>query len=139
MKRRLVLALPLSAVAFGLVRFQPMAAQGAGGNGITPGEFLVDPPTLINLGFEWLIDGDANRNAAVEVSYRKTGETTWRAGAAAAAAAWRARSSRASSSTSPSPNMFAGSILDLEPDTELRGAVRADAIPTAYRRAHGRW
>src|SRR6185503_16270711 len=44
---------------------------------VTPGELVVDPPTLINLGFEWLIDGDANRNASVAVSYRKAGETAW--------------------------------------------------------------
>ena len=47
---------------------------------VTPGELVVDPPTLINLGFEWLIDGDANRNASVDVSYRKVGETAWKKG-----------------------------------------------------------
>ena len=46
----------------------------------TPGEFLVDHPTLINLGFEWVIDGDANRNATVEVSYRKQGDAAWKPG-----------------------------------------------------------
>ena len=30
---------------------------------VTPGELVVEHPTLINLGFEWHIDGDANRNA----------------------------------------------------------------------------
>lgn len=44
----------------------------------TPGEFVIEHPTLINLGFEWHIDGDANRNASVDVSYRKQGETSWR-------------------------------------------------------------
>ena len=34
---------------------------------VTPGEFIVDPPTLINLGFEWFVDGDDNRNATVQV------------------------------------------------------------------------
>ena len=29
---------------------------------VTPGEFVIEHPTLINLGFEWHIDGDANRN-----------------------------------------------------------------------------
>ena len=53
---------------------------------VTAGEFLVDPPTLINLGFEWVISGDDNRNAKVEVSYRKKGETTWKSGDAADAA-----------------------------------------------------
>jgi hypothetical protein len=45
-----------------------------------PGELVIDPPTLINLGFEWLIDGDDNRNATVEVSYRRTGNVEWRPG-----------------------------------------------------------
>lgn len=34
----------------------------SGSNAVTPEEFIVEPPTLINLGFEWRIDGDANRN-----------------------------------------------------------------------------
>jgi len=45
---------------------------------VTAGEFIVDPPTLINLGFEWRIEGDDNRNASVDVSYRKKGETQWK-------------------------------------------------------------
>ena len=49
-------------------------------NAVTPGELFVEPPTLINLGFEWRIDGDANRNARVDVSYRKAGEGNWRMG-----------------------------------------------------------
>ena len=57
---------------------------------VTPGELVIEPPTLINLGFEWFIQGDANRNAAVEVSYRKKGAARVEAGAAAAAAAGRA-------------------------------------------------
>ena len=39
----------------------------------TPGELLVDPPTLQNLGFEWFIEGDANRNASVTLAYREQG------------------------------------------------------------------
>ena len=54
-------------------------AQGtdAPGNAVAAGELLVEPPTLINLGFEWSIEGDGNRNAAVEVAYRRQGETAW--------------------------------------------------------------
>ena len=55
-------------------------ASPAASAGVTPGELIVEPPTLINLGFEWRIDGDANRNAKVEVSYRKAGAGTWHAG-----------------------------------------------------------
>ena len=30
------------------------------------GELLIEPPTLINLGFEWFIQSDDSRNAAAE-------------------------------------------------------------------------
>src|ERR1700686_5384332 len=49
-------------------------------NKVKPGEFIIDHPTLINLGFEWLIEGDDNLNAQVEVTYRKQGETQWKQG-----------------------------------------------------------
>ena len=83
---------------------------------VTPGEFFVEPPTLINLGFEWRIEGDVNRNAQVEVSYRKASDAAWKAGMPLL----RLQGEKV---TQPnvfnlvSPNMFAGSILDLEPDT----------------------
>ena len=93
---------------------------------VTPGEFVIEHPTLINLGFEWHIDGDANRNARVEVSFRKQGETGLAAGHAAGAAARRTGLPAQRRSTWSSPNMFAGSILDLEPGTRVRGALRAD-------------
>ena len=100
------------------------AGQGARGrgaapanvNGVTAGDFLIDPPTLINLGFEWFIQGDENRNAAVTVSYRKKGESVWKD----ALPLLRLKGERvyqASQVDVISPNMFAGSILDLEPDT----------------------
>jgi hypothetical protein len=41
---------------------------------VRPGEFLADPPTLENLGFRWYIEGDDNRNASVEIAYRKKGD-----------------------------------------------------------------
>jgi hypothetical protein len=55
-----------------------MAVRANAANATTPGEFLVDPPTLINLGFEWFIQGDDNRNASVDVSYRRQGTTDWK-------------------------------------------------------------
>src|ERR1700719_4090570 len=42
------------------------------------GEFVVEPATLVSLGFEWKISGDDNRNAKVETYYRKKGEQQWR-------------------------------------------------------------
>src|ERR1043166_5847837 len=84
---------------------------------VKPGEFVVEPPTLINLGFEWMIQGDDNRNAAVAVSYRKRGESQWRQGMPLL----RLQNEEIFQGDRldlVSPNMFAGSILDLEPDTE---------------------
>jgi len=85
-------------------------------NSVTPRELVVDHPTLINLGFEWLIDGDANRNASVDVSYRKQGTTEWKRGMPLL----RLQGERIVQQNSWNlvvPNMFAGSILDLEPNT----------------------
>lgn len=52
----------------------PLCAQ----NATTPGRFHVEHPTLHNLGFEWSLSGDANRNAQVAVQFRAAGESTWR-------------------------------------------------------------
>jgi hypothetical protein len=83
---------------------------------VTPGELFVEHPTLINLGFEWRIDGDANRNASVEVSFRKQGETAWRKGMPLLRIQ-NERIYQPNVFNLVSPNMFAGSILDLEPGT----------------------
>lgn len=40
-------------------------------NKVRPGKFIVEPPTLLSLGFEWYIEGDENHNATVKVWYRK--------------------------------------------------------------------
>src|SRR6476619_6847455 len=92
------------------------AGTATAANTTRPGEFVVEPPTLINLGFEWFIDGDDNRNATVAVSYRKVGETRW----LTALPLLRLQGERINNGAQLdviSPNMFAGSILDLEPDT----------------------
>ena len=59
----------LAAVSYGMQ---------SGNNAVVPGEFIVEPPTLINLEFEWKIQGDDNRNATVAVQYRKKGQSEWR-------------------------------------------------------------
>ena len=101
-----------------LAAILPSAAVAADGRQVKPGEFMIDHPTLINLGFEWRIEGDENRNARVEVSYRKHGDTHWKIGLPFL----RLHGERIYQSQGVfdvvSPNMFAGSILDLEPDTE---------------------
>lgn len=85
-------------------------------NDIKPGEFVIEPPTLISLGFEWYVEGDDNHNASVKVSYRKKGDAVWKE------ALPLLRLSREQITTAPfnyiAPNMFAGSLFDLQPDTE---------------------
>ena len=41
------------------------------------GDLWVEPATLRSLGFEWRIAGDDNRNAVVQVSYRRKDEAAW--------------------------------------------------------------
>ena len=86
-------------------------------NRTTTGEFIIEPPTLINLGFEWHIQGDDNRNAQVEVRYRKKGATTWET-ALPLLRLNQEHIFRENFLDVVVPNMFAGSILDLEPATE---------------------
>src|SRR5437762_8642275 len=56
------------------------ALTAAAEDRVTAGGASVEPPTLISLGFDWSIDGDDNRNAAVTVEYRTAGSTEWHVG-----------------------------------------------------------
>src|SRR4051812_26311591 len=53
----------------------PTAAMNASTVAAAP---MSEPPTLISLGFEWPLLGDDNRNAVVEVAYRKSGAGGWK-------------------------------------------------------------
>jgi hypothetical protein len=110
----------------------------AANNPVVAGELVVEPATLINLGFEWLIEGDDNRNASVAVSFRARGENDWRP----ALPLLRLHGERVYSESRVdvvAPNMFAGSILDLKPNTEYEArfvmsdpdGVRGEAERTA--------
>ncbi len=93
-------------------------------NSTTAGEFQIDPPTLVSLGFEWRISGDDNRNARVDVTFRKRGDAKWRD----ALPLLRLQREQVSGGLPReggqhyfqyvAPNMFAGSILNLEPATD---------------------
>src|SRR5438046_5496116 len=85
---------------------------------VTPGRFVVERPTLICLGFEWQIAGDDNRNATVEVSYRKAGEPSWKQGLPLFRLGGEKVIRKDLGLDYTAPEMFAGSIFDLEPDTE---------------------
>ena len=90
----------------------------------TPGEFIVDPPTLLSLGFAWKISGDDNRNAQVDVTYRKRGEQQWRKGLPLLRLQHEQvlgglpRDGGRHFYSYIAPNMFAGSLLNLDPGTE---------------------
>ena len=65
------------------------------------------------LGFAWPIEGDDNRNAQVSITYRQKGETEWLHGLDPL----RLQNEETFLSGSldyTAPNMFAGSIFDLQ-------------------------
>jgi hypothetical protein len=111
----------LSAAAYA----QPTRATAHSSTMTEPGAFWTEPPTLLSLGFEWRIAGDNNANATVTVSYRRKGEPAWQP----ALPLVRSHGEQVGQTAPPNPNMhpdpidyvnpnmFAGSILNLEPDT----------------------
>lgn len=97
--------------------FLSMESSVAQDNSTKPGEFIVEPPTLQNLGFEWYIaSGDANRNAIVKVEYRVAGSDSWKTGMNLLRIGGEHIERAGIDYTTP--HMFAGSILDLEEGTE---------------------
>ncbi len=126
------------------------AATVAQKNATEAGKFIIEPPTLQNLGFEWYIDGDANRNATVEVEYRIAGSGSgWKKGMPLLRIGGEHIERAGIDYTTP--HMFAGSILDLNIGTEYEArftledpdgvggeavnvvAVSTRAEPKAYR------
>src|SRR5687767_12045282 len=103
-------------IHFTLVLFLPILVRAQ--DAVKPGTFTVEPPTLENLGFEWEISGDDNRNATVQASYRAVGTERWQE----ALPLLRVGGERIFRKTEfldyTVPHLFAGSILDLNPDTE---------------------
>src|SRR5665213_396410 len=100
-------------IVLGLLLFT-LSLQAA--NRTSAGEFIAERPTLISLGFEWHIDGDDNHNSAVSVFYRKKGEQAWKEGLPLL----RLDHDRINENALQYivPNMFAGSVFDLEPGTD---------------------
>lgn len=83
---------------------------------VQPGAVDVEPPTTGALGVEWRVEGDANRNASVALTWRRTGETAWRDGLPLLRLQGEAVLQGASFHY-VAPNMFAGSVFGLAPDT----------------------
>ena len=87
-------------------------------NATDAGRFHVEHPTLLNLGFEWSIKGDANRNATVLVQYRAVGETTWHQALPLVRIGGENIYRRRENFDYTVPDGFAGSILNVRPGTE---------------------
>jgi hypothetical protein len=91
---------------------------------VTPGAFVTERPTLKSLGFEWKINGDDNRNAAVAVTYRKTAASVWRQAlplfrmGGEFIAGPKPQFGGLNYYNYTVPPGFAGSVLNLDPDTE---------------------
>src|SRR5436190_14440115 len=96
-----------------------LAATGADSNNSTQaGQFVVEHPPLLNLGFEWEIRGDANRNATVTVKFRVVGEANWRPALPLVRIGGENVYRRRENLDYTVPDGFAGSILNLQPGTE---------------------
>ena len=87
-------------------------------NSTQPLDLFIEPPTQTSLGFEWRINGDDNRNATANFLYRKANSGgAYKSGLPVL----RLQGERTYENVRfdvISPNMFAGSIVDLEPDTD---------------------
>ena len=90
-------------------------------NDVVAGELLIERPTLISLGFEWRIEGDANGNATTIVRFRKAGDVQWRDYLPLYRIGLGLKiqnSMIGRGAYYEIPDALAGSIMDLEPGTE---------------------
>jgi hypothetical protein len=87
-------------------------------NSTQAGRFVVEHSTLLNLGFEWQIRGDANHNATVAVEFRLVGEPRWRQALPLVRIGGENIYRRREHLDYTVPDGFAGSILNLQPGTE---------------------
>ena len=78
-------------------------------------EFIIEPPTLLCAGFQWTISGDENRNAKVNVRFRKKGEQAWKEGLPLLRIGGEKIYGHEQRWVYTTENMFAGSIFNLEP------------------------
>ena len=106
--------------------FLLLAASAHAQDSTRAGRFTVEHPTLHNLGFEWAISGDANRNASVSVEFRRAGESGWRQALPLVRVGGERIFRKREHLDYTVPDGFAGSILNLEPGTGIRVPLRAD-------------
>lgn len=83
-------------------------------------EPVAEVPTLRSLGTYWIIGGDANADAQVDVQYRTQGSTAWKDGPPLFRVERDAHKDEKKQSDITVPDdawLFAGSVVLLEPDT----------------------
>ena len=95
-----------------------LAAAALADDSTRAGRFTVEHPTLHNLGFEWAITGDDNRNASVTVEFRRVGDAEWRPALPLVRVGGERIFRKREHLEYTVPDGFAGSILNLEPGTE---------------------
>jgi hypothetical protein len=95
---------------------RPAAAQ----NALTVLDAHLDRPTLIALGVQVLISGDANFDASISVRYRQVGDAGWRD----ALPLFRVHPADAAAGVTV-PAQFAGSIFNLRPGTSYEIELNA--------------
>lgn len=91
--------------------------QGSFSDKVWPGEFIIEPTTLLCAGFEWKTGGDRNRNASVSVRYRKKGAAEWSEAQNLLRVGGEKIYGHEQRWIYTVPDGFAGSIFDLEPGT----------------------
>ena len=94
-----------------------LAVPAQAQSGTAAGRFTVEHPTLENLGFEWAITGDTNRNASVSVDFRRAGEAAWRKALPLVRVGGERIFRDVENLSYIVPDGFAGSILGLAPGT----------------------
>ncbi len=94
-----------------------ISTQGYCVDSTVVGDFYIEPPTLLCAGFEWKIEGDDNRNATVTIQYKQAGESAWKEGLPLLRLQHEKTVFPKLDVDYTAPNMFAGSIFDLEPGT----------------------
>jgi hypothetical protein len=88
-----------------------------------PGTVILEPATTTALGVEWRIEGDSNRNASVALQWQRSGETSWH-DSLPLLRLQREEVQQGASFHYVAPNMFAGSVFGLDPNTSYNIRLR---------------
>jgi len=99
-----------------------VGSAAAAGDAVRPVRVIEELPTLRCLGVRWLVEGDDNRDARVQVAYRKAGEAAWHK----ALDLFRVAPEGMRKAARPARGqfLFAGSVFGLEEDTEYEVRLR---------------